>query len=269
MTDINGDQCLRLNGDARATINLMPFKEDFKRQGKTIEFEFAVRDVNNRDAIVIDCYSGNRGFRATADSAFLQSSGTLIKCNYKDSEKIRVSVTVDELTTAKVKDEETGNLIEIRYGFVSIYVNGVLSGCQVYTDTDSFSQMNPVSITLGSDKCGLDLYSVRIYTTSLSIPEILDNYIADIPDPNKKLQVYADNNLLNELDDLSYEKVKAQGKIPIITFTGPMPTYKGDKKKKLVRMKFEHPDHPELNFDVLLDQIDVQGTSSQYYVRKN
>jgi hypothetical protein len=48
-----------------------------------------------------------------------------------------------------------------------------------------------------------------------------------------------------------------------------MPTYKGDKKKKTTRMKFEDPAHPEMNFDVLLDQIDVQGTSSQFYIRKN
>lgn len=283
VTDANGDQCLRLNGDARATINMLPFTEDFKKAGKTIEFEYAVRDVNSRDAVVIDCYANSRGFRATADKAFLESSGTLIKCNYKDGERIRVTVTVDKLTTAKIKDEESGVLKEIRYGFVSIYVNGILSGCQVYTENDSFSQSPGVAISLGSQFCGLDLYAVRIYQKALSIPDVLNNYISDIADPVKKVAIYSDNDLLylpsdfpddfTELDDfvdnISYEKVIKQGKIPVVTFTGPMPTFKGDKKKKTTRMKFEHPAHPELNFDLLMDQIDVQGTSSQYYVRKN
>ena len=59
-----------------------------------------------------------------------------------------------------------------------------------------------------------------------------------------------------------------------------MPTYKGDKRPlkdingKIVpgtevRMIFEHPTKPELNFDEILKQIDVQGTSSAGYVRKN
>ena len=34
-------------------------------------------------------------------------------------------------------------------------------------------------------------------------------------------------------------------------------------------MIFEHPTKPELNFDEILKQIDVQGTSSAGYVRKN
>jgi hypothetical protein len=102
-------------------------------------------------------------------------------------------------------------------------------------------------------------------------------------DPVRKVSIYSDNDLLylpgdldetsedydNFIDNICYEKVIKQGKIPVITFTGPMPSFKGDKKKKTTRMKFEHPDYPELNFDLLLDQIDVQGTSSQYYVRKN
>ena len=45
ITDTAGDTCLRLNGDAKATVNFKPFEKDFKTNGKTIEFEFIVRDV--------------------------------------------------------------------------------------------------------------------------------------------------------------------------------------------------------------------------------
>lgn len=255
VVDSKGDTCLRLSGDARAVINFKPFAEDFKIDGKTIEFEFSVRDVNSRDTVVIDCFDGTRGFQATPDTAFLQSSGTKVSCRYKDEERIRVAVSVEYADSVS--------------RFVSIYLDGVLSGIQKYAATDNFAQENPLAITLGSSLCGLDLYSIRVYKKALSTPQVLTNYIADMAEPTTKLKLMTNNDILDENGNVSYERVKALGQIPIITFTGPMPTYKGDKKKKTTRMKFEDPAHPEMNFDVLLDQIDVQGTSSQFYFRKN
>ena len=255
LVDENGDTCLRLNGDARAIINFKPFEKDFKLTGKTIEFEFKVRDVNSRDTVVIDCFEGGRGFQATPDTAYLQSSGTKVSCRYKDEEKIRIAITVDYSKSLSK--------------FVCIYLDGVLSGVQRYADTDVFAQENAVKITLGSNLCGLDLYSVRIYDKALETRQVLYNYIADITEPTEKQQLITNNNILDENGKISYEKVKALGQIPIITFIGKMPEYKGDKQKKSVRMIFEDPVNQALNFDEILDQIDVQGTSSQFYVRKN
>ena len=255
VTDETGDTCLRLNGDAKAVINFKPFKDDFKINGKTIEFEFIVRDVNDRDAIIIDCFDGSRGFRATADTAFLKSSGSEVSCRYKDEERVRVAISVEQAETAS--------------RFVSIYLDGVLSGVQRYATTDIFSQDNPLTISLGSSLCGLDVYNIRVYDKALSTSSVLNNYIADQTVPATRLKLMTNNDILDDNGNVSYTRVKALGQIPIITFTGPMPTYKGDKKKKTTRMKFEDPVHPEMNFDVLLDQIDVQGTSSQFYIRKN
>ena len=255
ITDESGDTCLRLNGEARAVINFKPFAEDFKADGKTLEFEFVVRDVNDRSAVVIDCFDGTRGFRATTDTAFLKSSGSEVSCRYKDEERVRVAISVEHAETTS--------------RFVSIYLDGVLSGVQRYADTDNFAQNNPLTIILGSDLCGLDIYNIRIYNKALPTSAILTNYIADQTAPATRLQLMTNNDILDENGNVSYERVKALGQIPIVTFTGPMPTYKGDKKKKTTRMKFEDPAHPELNFDVLMDQIDVQGTSSQFYIRKN
>lgn len=257
--DSNGDTCLRLTGDARAEISLPLFKTDFKPEGKTIEFEFAIRDVNNRDAVVIDCFSEDRGLKMTADTALFKSLSTEVKCNYKDEEKIRVSFTIDDNK-------------ELSARLVTVYIDGVLSGAQQYPNTDDFEQNEPVNIRLGSSYCGLDLYNVRVYNTSLSPMQMTNNYIADIPNVLDKMNLFDDNDIYDEFKNISYEKIKK--KIPVITFTGKMPTYKGDKKKKSVRMKFEYPEsygeeYTSLNFDEVLDQIDVQGTSSQFYVRKN
>lgn len=265
ITDNTGDVCLRLNGDARATINFAPFAKDFKEFGKTLEFEFLVRDVNSRDAIVIDCFDGTRGFRVMPDTAFLQSSGPKITCRFKDEERVRVSITVEH--------NDSGSR------FISIYLDGILSGVQKYASDVIFSQVNALPIVLGSSLCGIDIYNIRVYDKALSTTQILKNYIADKAEPSIKQQLLTDNNILFTEDDapdlsfvgqISYDKVKNLGQIPIITFTGSMPTFKGDKKKNSVYMTFEDPAHPELNFTKeLLKEIDVQGTSSAGYVRKN
>lgn len=265
--DSSGDTCLRLSGDARAIVNFKIFEQDFKALGKTIEFEFAVRDVHSRDTIVIDCIhvfdeddeivaTNARGFAATPDTAYLKSSGTEVSCNYKDEERIRIAVTVEDMNSISK--------------FVSIYIDGVLSGVQRY-ETDTFSQQNPVNIRLGSNDCCLDLYSIRVYNKALSHEEILNNYIADQADPAVKLQLVTDNSIIDPITkQVSYERVAALKQIPIVTFTGPMPTFKGDKKKDTTYITFEDFAHPELSFyDVLLKELDVQGTSSAGYVRKN
>lgn len=266
-----GEPILRLNGDALATIDFKPFEYDFKTNGKTIEFDFAVRDVNNREAVVIDCFEAeidpitgketNKGigFRATPDTAFLKSSDTTVSCRYKDGERVRVSISVEDIETSS--------------RFVSIYLDGILSGVQHYTTSTMFNQSRmPQKIKLGSPYCGLDIYNIRIYDKALSTIDILNNYIADQASPNLKKQLITDNEILDDAGKVSYKKVKALGKIPIITFTGSMPTYKGDKK--VVLMDFENPLDPARSFSKVYGgpiqvEIDVQGTSSQYYIRKN
>lgn len=254
IVDTDGDTCLRLTGDSRVEINYKPFEKDFREYGKTIEIEFAIRDVNNRDAVVLDCLSNGIGMQITADTATLKSQLSEIKCRYNVEEKIRVSFTIDDIS-------------ELSARLICIYIDGVLSGAHQYTVSDNFEQNPAVNIKLGSSYCGLDIYNIRIYDTSLTPLQITNNYIADLSNVSKKQTLYENNDIYDDALVLSYDKIKA--KIPTITFVGSMPTFKGDKKKNSVRMIFEHPEHPELNFDEVLAQIDVQGTSSQYYVRKN
>lgn len=253
--DAKGDTCLRLTGDARATIHFKPFEEDFKINGKTLEFEFAVRDVNRRDAVVLKCMVGNIGFQATADTAALRAEGTTVSCNYKEEERIRVSFTVED-----------SNSVDSNR-FVSTFLNGTLSGIAQYGPAENFTQTPASEIEIGSPSCGIDLYSVRIYNKSLSSKQMTTNYIADMKEPKTQEDLIIDNDIYDEQTGLiSYRKVKQR--IPTVTFIGRMPKTKGDKKEH-VRMIFEHPKNPSLNFDEILKSIDVQGTSSAGYARKN
>lgn len=249
VNDENGDTALRLSGDAKATINFMPFKSDARQTGRTIEMEFAIRDVNNRDVVAISCLSGGIGFTVTADTAKLTSEQTTVSCNYTDEEKIHVAFVIEPRN---------------EYRLMYVYLNGVLSGTKQYPENDNMQQTTPVNITIGSPYCAVDLYTIRSYNTALSESEARDNYIADITDVGEKLAVYADNDIYDDFGYISFSKIK--DKMPVLVITGELPKAKGDKKD--VQVSWTDPNNPSFNFDDT-GKIDVQGTSSQWYIRKN
>ena len=249
IADDNGDTCLRLNGDARAEIQFKPFSEDLRTYGKTIELEFTIKDVNNRDATVISCMSGDLGFEVKADTAYIVSEQSRVFCNYKDEERVRLAFVVES------KSE---------YRLLSIYLNGVLSDVIQYPATDNFQQKDPVNISIGSSDCGIDLYVVRSYTTALPSHTIVTNYIADMVDIARKTQIYEENDIYDDYGEISFEKAKAKNSVMVIV--GSLPQSKGDKK--IGKVVYYDVEDANLNFEEPMT-IDVQGTSSQFYVRKN
>lgn len=249
VNDEKGDTTLRLSGDAKATINFMPFKSDARQTGRTIEMEFAIRDVNNREAVAISCLSGGIGFTVTADTATLTSEQSVIDCKYTDEKKVLVSFVIEPRTD---------------YRLMSVYLNGVQSKITRYVENDNLQQTTPVNISVGSPYCSVDLYSIRSYDTALTKEEIRDNYIASIQDVGEQLAIFEDNNIYDDFGNLSYSKL--QPKIPSLIIIGDLPTFKGDKKK--VTIIYYDPQNPSLCFEAEAT-IDVQGTSSQWYVIKN
>ena len=262
-----GDPCLRLNGNARAVINYKPFDNDFKTTGKTLELEFAIRNVNDRDAVAFSCYdeTSKIGFYATADKFVFSGGGAALSCQYKEEERIRITITVEKQATNEFYSDQ----------FVRLYLNGVLSGIAKYDGSflqgsigsnSSNGTIHPISI--GSDLCEVDFYNIRIYQDQLLESEVLDNYIFDLNNFNKKLSEFKINDVWKN-NEISYSKLQSAGTLPLIIFVGKLPTKKGDKKKNSVRMILEHPTNPDLNIDEILKEIDVQGTSSAGYPRKN
>lgn len=249
VSDENGDTVLRLNGGATAEINFKPFETDWKTYGKTIELEYTIQDVNTRDAIVISCIDGNIGLTITADTAKITSEQESIETKYSDGKKRRISFVVQS---------------KAEYRLMELYIDGYLSQVKRYTTSDNFQQTNPVTIKIGSAYCGIDLYTIRSYSTALSRYEIFNNYVYDMVDINKKMETWENNDIYNEYNQIQYEKIK--DKIPVKTFIGRLPQSKGDKQEFAVI--FEHNISPELNFTDT-GKLDVQGTSSQWYIRKN
>lgn len=250
VTDEHGDTCLRLNGDASAEIQFQPFADDLRVYGKTLELVFAIRDVNNRDAVPISCMSNGIGFEVKADTARLKSEQSEVFCNYKEEERVHLAFVVES------KDE---------YRMLTVYLNGVMSDAIQYPEGDNFQQLNPVNISIGSPYCSVDLYTVRSYSTALSDTTLTTNYIADINDIVRKTEAFEDNDIYDEFGAISFSKAKEKNSVMIIV--GDLPTYKGDKKT--CKVIYYDVEDSNLSYEESGVGIDVQGTSSQFFVRKN
>ena len=249
--DDDGVTVLRVAGDARLEIPTKIFANDFRSTGKTIEVEFASKEVLDYEAVIISCMSGNRGIQITAQKADLFSEQSTIGTQYKEDEHVRISFVIEK------KNENR---------FLLVYINGILSGAEVYPEDDDFTQVNPVSITIGSNYCTTDVYCIRVYNNSLTRHQILENWIADTQNGQLMLDRYSRNRVYDVYGDVSIDKLPLD--LPYLILKSPtLPQYKGDKKT--CSGTYVDPMDSSKSFTFTKAQIDVQGTSSQYYYVKN
>lgn len=249
--DKDNNTVLRVSGDARLTIPYKAFAQDFRTGGKTLEFEFSTKDVMDYDAVVVSCMSGGRGIELTAQKALLKSEQSEISTQYKEDEHVRISFAVEKRAENRL---------------IYCYINGVMSGTVQYPVDDDFAQVTPVDISIGSNDCTIDLYCIRVYDNDLTRHQLLNNWIADTQDVDEMLDRYTHNNVFDAYGSIVIGQLPKD--LPYLVLEGPeLPQYKGDKKT--VSGYYVDPLHPERSFTFTNAQIDVQGTSSQYYARKN
>ena len=249
--DGDGIPGLRVAGDARVVIPYQIFETDFRSGGKTIELEFATRTVMDYDAVIFSCFSGGRGLKLTAQKVLLSSEQSEISMQFKEEEHVRVTFVVEKRTENRL---------------IYCYINGIMSGVVQYPSDDDFSQQSPVDISIGSNDCTIDLYNIRIYDNDLTRQQILDNWIADTQTVDLLLSRYQRNQLYNEYGNIVIEQLPSN--LPYLTIEcAELPQYKGDKK--ICSGSYVNPANPAKNFTFTGAQFDVQGTSSQYYERKN
>lgn len=242
---------LRVSGDARLTIPVQPFGKDFRTTGKTIEIEFATRNVMNYDAIVLSCMSGNRGISITPQLATLRSEQKEITTRYKENEHLRLSFVVEKKAVNRL---------------IYCYINGIMSGVVQYPADDDFAQSVPVDISIGSRDAAIDLYCIRVYDNDLTRHQVLNNWIADTQVVETMLERYSRNHVFDAYSQIVIAQLPKD--LPYLVLDGTeLPQYKGDVKT--MSGYYTDPVNGSKSFTFSGAEVDVQGTSSQYYARKN
>ena len=248
--DTNGVTSLRLSGDARVVIPFKIFEEDFRASGRTIEFEFATSNVRNYDTPIVSCVSGGRGLLISSQNVFFASEQRSIYTQFKDDEHVRLSFVIQNRSEQRL---------------ILVYINGIVSGTIQYPDNDDFSQIEPVNITLGGDDATLDIFNIRVYDHALTRFQVLNNWIADKQNGYDFIGTFEHNDIFDEYGNIVISKLPND--LPYLILNGALPTYKGNKL--IVTGEYVDPLNASKSFTFENAQIDVQGTSSQYYARKN
>ena len=244
------NNALKFKGLANGYLPINLFEEDIRKTGRTFEFEFETYRAFKASSILLECLTENKGFQIRQNECTLFSEQTSVTAKFNENSRIRVSFVIEPLSSNRL---------------IKTYINGVLSGLAQYSDTDNFQHNAPVGITINPDEEEIDICSIRIYNRDLSSEEVLNNYMYDLSDNAVKIQKYTDNLIYDVNGNVSYIKMKAQ--MPVLTITGEMPPAKGEKRT--VSCVYENIADDTYNFDYDECTIDVQGTSSQYYPRKN
>lgn len=252
--DENNNTVLRVAGDARVYIPFNIFGSDFRTTGKTIEFEFATRNVLNYDTEIITAWSGERGIKITAQKALLKSEQSELFTQYKENEIVRIAFTVEKRAENRL---------------LAIYINGIMSGVVQYAEDDDFEQSTPVGISIGSNYCTTDIYCIRVYSNNLTRYQILDNWIADTQDLTQLVERYERNNIFDDYGNITISKIPSYLPYMVLNVQNysDLPQSKDDVK--VISGSYIDNLNKERSFTFTGAEIDVQGTSSQFYARKN
>ena len=249
--DEDGITCLRVSGNARVQVPYQPFASDARRDGLTIEIEYATRNVSNYNATVLSCMSGGRGLLITPQRATLTSEQTELSMQYKENEHIRVAYTIEKRAENRL---------------IRSFIDGTPARVAQYPDDDDFSQVSPVGISIGSNDCTIDIYCIRVYTNNLTHHQVLDNWIADTQDGALMRERYLRNQIYDAYNRVVPSKLPTDLPYMIID-AEELPQFKGDKKT--VSGSYTDPLDASRSFTFTGCEIDRQGTSSSPYYRPN
>ena len=212
------------------------------------------------------------------------------------------SYFTDLVNTASIKfiEDEIVNIsiiISKSSKLIYFYLNGILSGGALLPTGITGSININSKLLINSNYCDFDLFNFRIYATELTMPDVIHNYIADLKD----ITIYNQNQLTDDLDptSLSYEKLveynASHPEAPTMPYAvfeimkkddkgrETLPYYKGDNRvckvtfinpcadqallKGEIDEKYYYTHAP--SFESYGVDINVQGTSSQGYARRN
>lgn len=252
---------LHLTGAARLLIPFEVFGSDFRTAGGVIEFEFKVSSVANYSTEVITCYDKTSGIGLVIrpNDFTLHTSAETISGKIKENDRVRVTFAIQP------KSGTGYNRL------LFVFVNGYITGIRQYSEESLFTQTSPVGISAGSSECDVDIYNIRVYRRYLSDRQILENLIYDLDNVDEKLRIFNENEILNTAEtEISYDKLVQQ--IPCLTITGGLPALKDTDEvsySTTVALEYVHNTDAARSFTADNVKLSVQGTSSQYYPRKN
>ena len=221
--DENGDQYFCVKAGTTATINYNLFADDARRNGKEFKLIFKTTNVAKSDATFLTCQSSGIGLQMNVHEAYIRANAKSLYVPYSEEDIIEWEFNIAKDTDIPI---------------VMSYEDGTPCRPMSYTSDYSFTQENPVPITIGSTDCDVLVYRIKAYNTSLSSSAILSNFIADARTATEMVARYKRNQIYDENNSLTPESVaEACPNMRIIKIEAPY--FTNDKKNYVKNTSME------------------------------
>jgi hypothetical protein len=269
------DNALRLTDDARATVQFRPLATPAQNATGAVSFmiRFKVTNIMNEAAEIIRCMDANgTGFSVTTQEAkFVSRGNSTVTTKFAAGEIYNIGVVAYPKATEQSTEDE-----KLNDNMLYLYINGIMSGGVQRGASDSIYQQNPQYITMGSNDCTLDVYSMRAYSVQLTDAQMLDAYMIDLGGADELIGKYNENDVLDDNGQIDIDSVT----LPYLIVTGQqengVPTViqaavnnNKDPKYDVDEIMFIHPSDQSRNFRCVGGCVRLQGTSSMAYPTKN
>ena len=249
---------LKLTNGASIEIGYKPFAADAATNGATYEMELTCNNVTDRSGTVVDCMSGDIGFRLTTQEALMRTgAGSEVGTKFASGMTLKIAFVVQQKSGTRLME---------------LFVNGILCGAKQYAATDSLLQEEPVNIKVTSDSADVELRNLRVYNRALNDDEELANYIVDRQTSDEMVVLFEQNQVMNdEGTEVDMDKLRAKGK-SVMRIVGDVNLINQTNNKKFeqaVDVYFYSAYGKEYDFIIYQCGLRIQGTSSTTYPRKN
>lgn len=252
--------CFCIKAGSAAYIDYQLFADDAKKYGKEFKLIFKTKNVANIDAIFLSCLDNTTdkdhiGIEMGVHAARIYGQSNNLELSYSEEDVIEFEFNISK-NTEKVP-------------MVMGYEDGVPSRPMVYDDTTySFTQGTPKIISIGSPDCDVYIYRFKVYNTSLTDTEILNNFIADARTAEEMIARYNRNQIYDENHNLTPETLAEKCPwLRVYKVSAPHFTNnKSDKvSKTIIQQLYKNGDPILDNWTCYNAQHAGQGTSSNNY----
>ncbi len=205
-TDENGDGYFCVKAGTTATINYNLFADPYTvlgadgadGNGKEFKAIFKTTNVADVNTTFLSCMAPgavgdtNLGLEMKVHTGYVRSSAAELDIPYCEEDIIEFDFNINPASLVNGVINTSAEKIPM----VLSYEDGTPFRPMTYTSVaTSFTQANPVPITIGSKDCDVHIYRMKAYGKALSDQDVLNNFIAD----GKNAEEIVDRFLRNEI----------------------------------------------------------------------
>ena len=206
---------LVFQGATALNLPYKPFSKFNVNTGYYIEFNIRVNTILDSDAYIISTLNSSNkgGFYLKAEEAgIITNSGTKVFTYIAAATTYNIGFMIKKYTG-------TNNGQPVDTILLELYVNGIRTAVNAISSADSFNTDS--TITMNGIGAIWKFYGMRVYNSTLTPVAIYNNYLTTLLDGDEIVRLANENDVLNTAKtDVDYQKLINKGKNVLIVEVG-------------------------------------------------